>query len=505
MKFLPVTTKNIVIFLTSSAIVGAIGLWSSSMTMDRTIGKATANGKPIFVEGKPVVITVDRPNKNKLMLLYVAAILVGAVALATTAVDGNGDRILCPETLPDDILDTSKVLGNNLNVAALFLTGKGLKWAFGKSSIPRQILLSALPVKNRDFLKESISQKDWFKDYLAERRHYILVGSTGDGKTMVLNAIVIAFLENAEESARACGFMKDQLAICDRNFGKRDTKTGKSNTWLDLPKEHISQSVAEIMATVRSVKAELDERVADDSAYATALANRDQATADRLQAKADKRGNILLIIEEYMNTRASIKAVSPDLLKEFDAAIGEILRHGRGYLVKVLIVLQYLNGGKGADANGINLGERDQCSIVLFKSKAVQKDQVAAISSEPDVLVAKFLEALKRWQYLAIVQSGNGPPQVRLIPDLSYTSDVSVRRLENPLDAWWAEVWTKDNQEWVTDLIRKERSPKSSAFDAEIRKRFGIGRNEKDPRYQRYKQAIAQIESKQKEKELVGV
>jgi hypothetical protein len=167
MKFLPVTTKNIVIFLASGAIASSVGLWSSSMIMERTIGKATANGKPIFVEGRPVVTTVDRPNKNKLMLLFLAAGLVGAVALATTAVDGNGDRILCPETLPDDIMDTSKVLGNNLSVAALFLTGKGLKWAFGKSSMPRQILLSALPVKNRDFLKESISQKDWFKDRLA--------------------------------------------------------------------------------------------------------------------------------------------------------------------------------------------------------------------------------------------------------------------------------------------------------------------------------------------------
>ena len=502
MKFQPISTKNVIIWLTSGAIIGAIGLWMASLTIERTVGRATRNGQPVFVEGKPVITEVERPTKNKLLFLSIAGGLIGAAALATLVVDEKNQRLLCPETLTDDIGDASKVLGNNLGCALLFLSGKGFRWAFGKQSVARQITLSVLPVEIRDRLKESITKKDWFKEYLAERRHYILCGSTGDGKTMLLNAIVIAFLQNAQISAERSGFMKDRLAICDKNYGKRDEK-GKSNTWLDLPKEHISQSVAEIMATVRSVKAKLDERVADDSAYATALSNRDKATADRLQAKADKRGNILLIIEEYMNTRASIKAESPDLLKEFDAAIGEILRHGRGYLVKVLIVLQYLNGGKGADANGINLGERDQCSIVLLKSKAVQRDQVAAISSEPDVLVARFLEALKRWQYLAIVQSGNSPPQVRLIPNLSYTSDVSVRRSENPLDAWWAEVWTKDNQEWVTDLIQRNRSPKSSAFDSEIRKRFGIGRNEKDPRYQKYKAAIAQIEAKQKQ--LIGV
>lgn len=496
MKFQPITTKNIVIWLASGAIIGAIGLWSASLTFERVVGKR------VTADGVPVVVTIDRPNKNRLLFLSIAGGLIGAAALATLVVDDKGDRLLCPETLTDDIGDASKVLANNLGCALLFVSGKGFRWAFGKQSVARQISLSVLPVEIRDRLKESITRKDWFKEYLAERRHYILCGSTGDGKTMLLNAIVIAFLQNAQISAESSGIMKDRLAICDKNYGKRDEK-GNLNTWLDLPKSHISQTVDEIMSTVRSVKAELDERVQDDSDCATALVNGDKATVDRLQAKAAKRGNILLVIEEYMNTRASIKAVSADLLKEFDAAIGEILRHGRGYLVKVLIVLQYLNGGKGADANGINLGERDQCCIALMKSKAVQRDQVAAISSEPDPLVAQFLEALKKWQYLAMVQTGSGSPVIRIVPDLSWTSGFSIKKSVDSVDVWWSQVWTEANQQWVLDCIDKGRSPTSSAFDAEIKTRFGIGRNAKDPRYQKYKAAIEQIKSKQKQ--LVGV
>ena len=132
MKFQPISTKNIIIWLTSGAIVGAIGLWSASLTIERTVGRATKNGQPVFVEGKPVITEVERPTKNKLLFLSIAGGLIGAAALATLVVDEKGDRLLCPETLTDDIGDASKVLANNLGCALLFVSGKGFRWAFGK-------------------------------------------------------------------------------------------------------------------------------------------------------------------------------------------------------------------------------------------------------------------------------------------------------------------------------------------------------------------------------------
>jgi hypothetical protein len=141
MKFQPITTKNIVIWLASGAIAGAIGLWSASLTFERTVGKrVTANGVP-------VVVTIDRPNKNRLLFLSIAAGLIGAAALATLVVDEKGDRLLCPETLVDDIGEANKVLANNIGCALLFVSGRGFKWAFGKQSIARQITLSVLPVE----------------------------------------------------------------------------------------------------------------------------------------------------------------------------------------------------------------------------------------------------------------------------------------------------------------------------------------------------------------------
>lgn len=495
MKFQPISTKNIIIWLASGAIAGAIGLWSASLSFERVVGKR------VTADGVPVVVTVDRPNKNRLLFLSIAMGLIGAAALATLVVDDKGDRLLCPETLTDDIGDASKVLANNLGCALLFVSGKGFRWAFGKQSVARQITLSVLPVEIRDRMKELVSKKDWFKDFLSARRHYILCGSTGDGKSMMLNAIIITFLQNAQANI-SNGISKDRLAICDLNYGKRDEK-GNLNTWLDLPREYIAATVDEIMLSVRSVIAELRDRRQDDIDCATAKSKDDDAKYKALEAKSKQRGNVLLVIEEQMSTRAAIKSVDTELLKEFDASINEILRYGRGYLVKVLIVLQYLNAGKGDEGNGINLGLRDQCCIALLKTMAVQKNQVEKISTEPDELVSQFKEALKKFPYLALVQNDGGSPNIRQIPDLSWTSGFSIKKTVDSVDVWWSQVWTEANQQWVLDLIERGRSPKSSAFDSEIKTRFGIGRNAKDPRYQKYKAAIAQIEAKQKQ--LTGV
>lgn len=496
MKFQPITTKNIVIWLASGAIIGAIGLWSASLTFERTVGKrVTANGVP-------VVVTIDRPNKNRLLFLSIAGGLIGAAALATLVVDDKGDRLLCPETLVDDIGEANKVLANNIGCALLFVSGKGFRWAFGKQSIARQITLSVMPVEIRDRLTEKITDGNWFRQFLAERKHYIICGGTGDGKTMVLLAIIYDFLKSAQERMGSFG-LKDKLMICDSNYGKRD-ENGNLNTWMDLPLSIVKTDVNQIMGGLRSAYDELMERQNLDLRSGAAKVNGNQAEHEQLESVFKERGKLFIVIEEFMATRRAISLVDSDLLKEFDNIIANILLFGRGYGVKLLIVLQYLNASKGMEGNGLNLGERDQACTIALKSVAISSKQLEKIAPEnAKELSVEFAEALKKHQYCAVVQFGGGTPKIRKIPDLSWVSGVSVKSQSNSVDVWWSQVWTEANQQWAIDLIEQGRSPTSSAFDSEIKTRFGIGRNAKDPRYQKYKAAIEQIKSKQKQ--LVGV
>jgi hypothetical protein len=236
---------------------------------------------------------------------------------------------------------------------------------------------------------------------------------------------------------------------------------------------------------------ELRVRRQSDIDSATAKSKGDTKEHERLEAIAAKRGNILLVVEEHMSTRRSLLAVDKEVLKEFDNALNEILLYGRGYGVKCLLVLQYLN----ANDNGINLGERDQMCIILLKSMAVQAKQVEKISDSPQDLVLQFTEALKKFKYLALVQFGGGTPKIRKIPDLSWVSGMSLRSPSNPVDDWWNQIWTGVNQQWIIDILESGKSPLSSnpEIRSEFKSRFKIELSNNDTRYLKLKLAIAQI------------
>jgi hypothetical protein len=250
------------------------------------------------------------------------------------------------------------------------------------------------------------------------------------------------------------------------------------------------------MATVRSVVDELRIRRQADIDSATAKSKGDTKEHERLEAIAAKRGNILLVIEEHMSTRRSLLAVDKEVLKEFDNALNEILLYGRGYGVKCLIVLQYLN----ANDNGINLGERDQMCIILLKSMAVQAKQVEKISDNPQELVLQFSEALKKFKYLALVQFGGATPKIRKIPDLSWVSGVSLQSPSDPVSDWWNQIWTEANQQWIVNTLETGTSPLSSAKEvrSEFKARFKVELSNDDARYVRLKAAIEQIKSQTK-------
>ena len=479
MKFLPITAKTQTIWLTSGAIVGAIALWSASMATEITVGKSGYDAN-----GSPIVTQVNRQTRNKGVFLTISAGLIGAVVLSLSAKDKDGDRLVNPQTLTKDIGEAAKVLSNNLGCGLAFVSGAGFKWAFGKQSIARSVTLSVLPIEIRDRITAKITDKDWFSKFLDERRHYMICGSTGDGKTMLLFAIIIEYLKRSREG-------KDQLVICDANYGKRDGD-GNLNTWMDLPRNFIKTNNDEIMNAMRSVLDILRERKDLDAQSATARSDGKDKEHKRLEAIASERGNLLIVIEEHMATRKFLTLESKDLVNEFDSIISEILLYGRGYGVKVLIVLQYLN----ATDNGINLGERDQMCTVVLKSMAIQENQVKKISDDPKELVNEYKEALKKNAYLAIVQFGGANPKIRKIPDLSYVSEISVKSPVDPVETWWKQNWTVDNQQWILDCLESGRSPISSAVRPEFKKRFGIEPSAKDAKYQKLKAAIEQIKSK---------
>lgn len=493
MKFITPSPKQAAICAIASLALNAWLLWSASMFPDVTCGITEFNAK-----GEPVISRIENPNRSKgLYLAAIAGSVIACVALARSKNEG-GDRLIQKATLSDDISSTSKLLTNNAVCGLEFVSFRGAKFLFGKQSVARNIAVKVLPVEIRDRLSEAVTQKDWFAQFLAERRHYLICGSTGDGKSMLLNAIIIEFLKRANGNTNADGTSKDRLSICDINYGKRDDQ-GNLNTWMDLDRAFISATADELMATVRSVVDELRVRRQADIDSATAKSKGDTKEHERLEAIAAKRGNILLVIEEHMSTRRDLELVpnvGKDLLKEFDNALNEILLYGRGYGVKVLIVLQYLN----ATHNGINLGERDQMCIILLKSMAVQAKQVEKISDNPQELVLQFSEALKKFKYLALVQFGGATPKIRKIPNLSWVSGVSLQSPSDPVSDWWQQIWTESNQQWIVNTLGSGTSPLSSAKEvrSEFKARFKVELSNDDARYVRLKAAIEQIKSQTK-------
>lgn len=490
MKFITPTAKQSAIFGIAQFGFNAWLLWSASMFSDVTCGITQFTAK-----GEPVISRIESPNRSKWIYLAAIAGSVAAAILLVRAKDEKGDRLIQKATLGDDISSVGKLVSNNAACGIEFVSVGGAKFLFGKQSVARNIVVNALPVQLVDRLSEAVTQKDWFAQFLAERRHYLICGSTGDGKSMLLNAIIIEFLKRASGNTNADGTGKDRLSICDINYGKRDDK-GNLNTWMDLDRAFISATTDELMATVRSVVDELRIRRQSDIDSATAKSKGDTKEHERLEAIASKRGNILLVIEEHMSTRRSLLGVDKEILKEFDNALNEILLYGRGYGVKVLIVLQYLN----ATDNGINLGERDQMCIILLKSMAVQAKQVEKISDNPQELVLQFSEALKKFKYLALVQFGGSTPKIRKIPDLSWVSGVSLQSPSDPVSDWWAQIWTESNQQWIIDTLESGKSPTSSdqKIRAEFKTRFKVELSNNDARYLKLKAAIEQIKSQVK-------
>lgn len=473
--------------------IGAIAanivlLWSASMAPDVTTGITGFNDR-----GEPVISRIEKPNRHKgLYLSAIAGSVVAGIALAR-AKDKDGDRIIKALSLSDDISSTSKLVANNAACSVEFISLRGAKFLFGKQSVARNIAVKVLPVEVRDFITAKVTRKNWLDDLLKEARHYVICGATGDGKSVLLNFILLSFIKRASlpENCNSDGSLRDRLAISDINYGKPDDN-GDINTWMDIDRKFLSVNVEEIMATGRSIVAELRECKKAGVLAAEAKSRGDLAEYEKQRSLA-KKGNFLWIIEELIATRDSMDA---DTLKEFDAIRQEIRIYGRGYGFKLCEITQYLN----ANHDGINLGQRQNICIVLLKSMASNPDTVKKVFTNHDELAARFNEYLKKFKYLAMVQLGGGDPQILQVPDLSWVNEVSLQSPSDPVSDWWNQIWTESNQQWIIDTLESNKSPLSSSKEirGEFKARFKIELDNDDARYLKLKAAIEQIKAQTK-------
>jgi hypothetical protein len=489
MKFITPTAKQSALMGIGALALNVWLLWSASMIPDVTTGITGFNDR-----GEPVISRIEKPNRSKgLFLGGIVGSVIAGIALAR-AKDEKGDRLIQKETLSDDIGSISKLVSNNAVCGLEFVSLRGAKFLFGKQSVTRQLAVKVLPVEIRDFVTAKVTRKNWLDDLLKEARHYVICGATGDGKSVLLNFILLSFIKRATqpENLNTDGSLRDRLAISDINYGKPDDK-GDINNWMDIDYQFISDDIDKIMAVGRSIVAELREckKAGTLAAKAKSEGNLKEYEA---QKKLARKGNFLWIIEELIATRASMDS---DTLKEFDAIRQEIRIYGRGYGFKMCEIIQYLN----ANDNGINLGQRQNICIVLLKSMASTPDTVKKIFSNHEELAARFNDYLKKFKYLAMVQLGGGDPQILEIPDLSWVSGVSLQSPSDPVSDWWAQIWTESNQQWIIDVCETGKSPISSKppeLRAEFKKRFKIELDLNDARYVRLKAAIEQIKSQVK-------
>lgn len=488
MKFITPNPTQAAIMGIASLTVNAALLWSASMMPEITSGITGFNDR-----GEPIISRSESPNRNKgLFLSAIAGSVIAGVALAR-AKNEKGDRLIQKATLSDDIGSTGKVISNNAVCSFEFVSFRGAKFLFGKQSVARNIAVNVLPVEIRDFVTAKVTRKNWLDDLLKEARHYVICGATGDGKSVLLNFILLSFIKRATlpENCNADGTLRDRLAISDINYGKPDDN-GEINTWMDIDRKFLSVNVEEIMATGRSIVAELRECKKAGVLAAEAKSRGDLQEYEK-QKRLARKGNFLWIIEELIATRASMDT---ETLKEFDEIRQEIRVYGRGYGFKLCEIIQYLN----ANQDGINLGQRQNICIILLKSMASNADTVKKVFSNHDELAARFNEYLKKFKYLAMVQLGGQEPQILQLPDLSYVKDISLQSPSDPVSIWWSQVWTEANQQWIINTLESGKSPTSSnpEIRAEFKARFKVELSNNDARYVQLRTAIDQIKSQTK-------
>jgi hypothetical protein len=487
-KFItPNTTQSSLMGIAALA-ANAVLLWSASMFPDVTTGITGFNDR-----GEPVISRIEKPNRSKgLFLGAIAGSVAAGIALAR-AKNEKDDRVINYSTLSDDIGSTSKLLTNNAMCGLEFVSFRGAKFLFGKQSVARNIVVNVLPVEVRDFVTAKVTRKNWLDDLLKEARHYVICGATGDGKSVLLNFILLSFIKRASlpENCNPDGTLRDRLAISDINYGKPDDH-GNINTWMDIDRKFLSVNVDEIMATGRSIVAKLRECKKAGVLAAEAKSRGDLAEYEK-QKQLARGGNFLWIIEELIATRASMDA---ETLKEFDEIRQEIRIYGRGYGFKLCEIIQYLN----ANDDGINLGQRQNICIILLKSMASNADTVKKVFSNHVELATRFNEYLKKFKYLAMVQLGGQEPQILQLPDLSYVKDISLQSPSDPVSDWWNQIWNEVNQQWIIDTLGSGKSPTSSnpEIRAEFKARFKVELSSNDARYVRLKAAIEQIKSQTK-------
>lgn len=417
----------------------------------------------------------SRPTKHRGVFLFgMTVCFAGAGLLLAAKVDE--EPLICPATLGDDTIDTLQVLAglSNQVIAATWQIGAVWATASGKSAA-RVIHNRLLPAPIKQRVDDALENRDWTSKFM--RRNGIIVGLSRSGKTTLTKLLIISFVQENLD-----GFLR----ICDRNYGKPDPETGEINNWMGLPIEYIAYRDQDIWDAIDGFHEELDRR---RNVGMRLMEAKHRGSLDTEVKKLEEDAVFkpaLLLIEELPSLMNCAKSKGKIFLEKQIAQITDILTQGLGYRMKLVFVTHTLAVG----VIHIPLAVRDQIGICLIQDVAQDKSELKEIGFEEVGEVAGRVRDLRKKHRVAAVQLGETSPGIRVIPDLSWVSNVSFTQ-SDPLADWWIKVGTEENIQWLRDRATRMAqgetgiSPISSANKGEFRSRFGIKPDNSDDRYSR--------------------
>lgn len=308
-----------------------------------------------------------------------------------------------------------------------------------------KLILRSLPASLNARLDSLEASSALFERFL-NSPHNRLVGRTNAGKTYLLSALLVTWLERYGETGI--------VTICDRNFGKpenRDSDDGsEAFDWLGLPVDCIRFRDEDISAALDAELDELEKRI--EVARNCAIAKQ------RIPAFQPR----LFVLDELDSTQKILNdGKGPK--GEFSKRLQRLTDQANGYRMKVVLCGQKI----AVEESGINLATLTSFATALLgtdtQSAKVVSYLVDDTADELAATCAKLINARKR---PAIIQlEGEARPRAIAIPDLSEYRKTRIEYLPaiDPIEAQWREVFTEEKRAELVGLAEQLRDGKIKA------------------------------------------
>lgn len=332
--------------------------------------------------------------------------------------------------------------------------------------IAQRLAVKMLPPKYRsqaETLLEAYTDTDWLDEALSKA--LIVCGSTGDGKTILLQYLVAYLLQANPET---------ELTIVDPDYGSSHGDS-EPNTWLGLPPEQFI-----VMDEGAGAQVFLDAaKLVKQRSSETSEAIRKGKTKPRYYPR-------LVVTDEALDVLDSDS-------EDFPAAIRLVLFRGLKQKVRAVWGVQSLL------CKQLHLDETqiNQVNIVLLGRAAYDKqnlNKLGLTSGKADEAIARLKQIRKMpGCQRACLARINGEISIRVIPHIDLSQlVVELPEQADPIESWWSEVVTPEAIAKVQALIKA--SPGSKQTRIQAMAAFGLietncrrGRPHYE-RYQRFKQ-----------------